>query len=502
MRPRFQSRGCAALLALALSCFTLAEAPRDAAAKPQAAPPRQLEDGKARAVAQRLLDALVETSGVPGLGAAVWRDGKVVWAGSAGWRDVDRRLPVAASTVFRLASVSKIIAVAAAARLREEGKLDVDAPIGAALPELPAHLRPITARQLAAHTAGLPHYQPVDEKRGSSHYGSVTAAVDIFKDRELLSPPGEAYRYSSWGYVLLSAAIERAAGVPYLEYLAKNLTVGLPIFPDVTDKSPRASRAYEFVDEKARPAAPHDFSYSWGGGGMSATPSAIAEFGGRLLRGKLVSPETFRWMYEPSKLADGRFVEDEDYQVGFGLRSSLDLDGNRLVHHGGVTLGARSALVLWPELRASASLLSNALWVSAIEPSARLLAAPFLPAPKSLPRVTCPVEAVRYEGQFGDQTIAGVARFSRQGGVCVGKLEVAAALAEYWNAFPQKNPSHIFVIGLASDGRELGRAALVTPAGLYELRASSSSAPLLGRFSPKRPLSLAFVADRSPLPPP
>lgn len=65
MRPRFQSRGCAALLALALYCFTFAEAPRDAAAKPQAAPPRQLEDGKARAVAQRLLDALVETSGVP-----------------------------------------------------------------------------------------------------------------------------------------------------------------------------------------------------------------------------------------------------------------------------------------------------------------------------------------------------------------------------------------------------------------------------------------------------
>lgn len=493
MRLRSCARGCAALLALGASSLALADQPRRGGS---------LDDQKAAALSERLLDALVETSGVPGLGAAVWRDGKVVWAGSAGLRDVDKGLPVDATTVFRLASVSKIIAVAAAARLRQEGKLDVDAPAGAAIPELPPALQPVTARQLAAHTSGLPHYQAADANRGSTHYASVGDAVAIFKDRELSSAPGAAYLYSSWGYVLLSALVEKAAGVPYLEYLAKNITTGLTILPDVTDKSRRASRAYEFVDEQLRPAAPHDFSYSWGGGGMSATPSAIAELGGRLLGGKLVTRETFRWMTEPAKLADGRFVEDQDYQVGFGLRVSKDLDGQTLVHHGGVTLGARSALVLWPELSASASLLSNALWVSAIEPSARLLAAPFLPEPKQLPRLPCPGEAVRYEGQFGDRNVAGTARFSKQGGLCVGKLEVAAAFAEYWNAFPQKNPTHLYVIGLAAAGGELGRAALVTPAGLYELRASSSGGPLLGRFSPTRPLSLAFLATRAPLPPP
>lgn len=86
------------------------------------------------AVSQRMLGDLAAVSGVPGIGAAIWRKDRIVWRGSSGMRDVERGLPVTADTIFRLASVSKLLAATAAAKLAEQGRLDLDAPVTAALP--------------------------------------------------------------------------------------------------------------------------------------------------------------------------------------------------------------------------------------------------------------------------------------------------------------------------------------------------------------------------------
>lgn len=81
-------------------------------------------DASATRVSNRILAALVETNGVPGMGAAVWRNGRIVWTGSAGYRDVELKQRVDENTIFRLASVSKLFAATAAAKLRERGSLD------------------------------------------------------------------------------------------------------------------------------------------------------------------------------------------------------------------------------------------------------------------------------------------------------------------------------------------------------------------------------------------
>lgn len=97
---------------------------------------------EAAATAQRILQALIDTNAVPGMGAAVWRNGRVVWTGCAGLRDVEARKPVRRDTVFRLASVSKIIAATAVAKLAEEGRLDIDAPVGGYCPGCQSRGRP------------------------------------------------------------------------------------------------------------------------------------------------------------------------------------------------------------------------------------------------------------------------------------------------------------------------------------------------------------------------
>lgn len=453
--------------------------------------PAERATRQAAQVSEKILEALIETNGVPGMGAAVWRDGKVIWTGSAGYRDVEKKRSVDDNTIFRLASVSKLIGVAAAARLKQDGALDVDQPVASILPSLSAKWAPLTVRQLAAHVAGLPHYQDVDVKRGGVHYNSVRDAVRIFEDRDLLSLPGSKYSYSSWGYTLLSAVAEHRAGMPFLDYVAKRITAGLVIVPDATDSgNVAASKAYEFVDGQARPAAPHDFSYTWAGGGFGATPKSLAEFGGRMMRGKIVSSEIFDWMLKPAMFNDGSVVMDGDSIVGFGWRTGKDADGDRIAHHAGVTIGARSALVLWPDKAVAVSLLSNALWVSSIEQSAMMIAAPFKPAPAGLVASACPTKTSRYDGQFGDARVVGTVRFAVKDAVCVGEIVVDKRLGDFFNPFPQKDALNLRVIGIDASGG-LSRAALVTPIGIYDFRAQSDGSHS-ARFGPKRALSLKF----------
>lgn len=448
--------------------MALAVAPAIATAPAEPAP-------SAGRLAQRLLDELVAANGVPGMGAAVWQDGRIVWRGSAGVRDAVAGTPVDADTRFRLASVSKLLTVAAAARLAEDGALDLDAPVAAQWSGVNPSWPPMTVRQLAAHTAGVPHYQPRDDNRGGRHFASATEAAALVTDRELLSTPGQRYAYSSWGYTLIGALIEARSGQHFLDYVATRVAPGLAIGADATHRAdPNASKAYEFVDGRVVEAAPHDFSYTWPGGGLAGTPTAVAEFGGRMLTGQVVPATRWRDMLAPARLADGGPVGDEDYTLGFGWRTQTDQDGRLRAHHAGVAIGARSALVTWPlpagEPQTAVSLLSNASWVSSIESSAAMLAAPFQPQPPSLVARACPVTAARYTGTFRGEPVAGVVQFRRDAAGCVGTVSLTGAFAAYFDAFPQRDAQALRVVGLDPDGG-LSRAALVTPIGLYDLRA-------------------------------
>ncbi|MBU0823555.1 MAG: beta-lactamase family protein [Alphaproteobacteria bacterium] len=424
-------------------------------------------------ISQRLLDTLRETNGVPGMGAAVWQDGEILWEGSSGLRDIKGGAPVTRDTLFRLASVSKLFTVTAAAKLAEEGTLDLDAPVQAQLPWLGARWPAITPRQLAAHVSGLPHYQDVDTDRGAVHYRTGREAVAIFANRDLLSPPGTAYSYSSWGYTLLGTLVEEHAGQPFPDYVTRQLVPGLAVRADATHSGDtNASRAYGFEAGRIVEMPRHDFSYTWGGGGLSGTAGAVATFGGQMIDAKIVRPATFDAMLVPVRLANGRPAGEPDYDVGFGWRISRDPDGAPFVHHNGSAIGARSTVGLWRAERTAVSVLANASWVSRMEPTAQMIAAPFRPAPAGLTGATCPIDTQRYSGMFGDAAVEGTVRFRIDRGLCVGTAEQHPAMRGYFGTAMQRNDAPLMLIGLDPKGG-FARAGLVNPFGIADLRAQA-----------------------------
>lgn len=419
--------------------------------------------------AQALLDALRDANGVPGMSAAVWQDGRLRWQGVSGWRDLARQLPVQPDTRFRLASVSKPFAAVAAAQLKAQGKLGADQPVGALLPELDKTWAAATPRLLAAHLSGMPHYEWRDAMRGSTHYATARESLVYLRGRDAQSAPGTRYAYSSWGYTLLAAAAEAAAGQPYLALLRERVAPGLDIGPDETGTSAAMSLAYEFSAGAVRSAKAHDYSYSWGGAGLAGSAPALAEWGGRVLQGRVVDAATRDWMWQPVLNAAGKPVGERSYKMGFGWRLDTDAGGQPLVHHAGATLGARSVLLLWPQAATSVSLLSNAMWTSSIERSAELLSAPFRQPLAGLPVQACPLGAVRFDGELDGAAVQGRASFRRDAeGLCRGELSLPEAVAKIVNPGPQPAADKLVVIGLQGD---LAHAALVTPIGLADWRA-------------------------------
>ena len=442
-----------------------------------------------RRIADAILAAQIAANGVPGMAAAVAHDGRLIWTGVAGYRDLDRNLPIEPDTSFRLASVSKLVTATAAVKLYERKRLDLDAPIQRYLAGRQLAWPPMTARQLAAHTSGIPHYQDVDAARGAVHFESIDQAVGIFADRTLLSAPGTKYRYSSYGYTLLSAAIEGGARAPFLSYVAREIVNDLPLRPDLIPDPQHDTVAYEFVNGRIGRAGPHDYSYSWGGAGFRGTAPGVALFGARVMRPGFLSQEARAMMWTPSQMNDGSPVVEGEDRIAFGWRIGRDGDGQRIAHHAGVAIGARSALMVYPDSGDSIGVLSNAVWVSDIKETATMLAAPFRTRPGG-PRTPCPSWATKYSGAFGDTSVAGSVRFAVSDGICRGTLEIRNAAGRWFDALPQGSIDHLAVISVVP-GDRLDRGALVTPSGTYDFRRQPDGS-FVAALSPKRSLVVRF----------
>ncbi len=157
----------------------------------------------------------------PGVALAVGRWGKIVHLRGYGRIDAaPNASPVTDSTLFDMASLTKVVATTTAAMiLEDEGKLNLDASIRSYLPELDAPGKAaITMRMMLTHTGGFEAFAPLwRDTKGR------TAFVRQINARPLVYAPGDSTVYSDWDFVLSGLAIERITGMPLDQFLSRRM---------------------------------------------------------------------------------------------------------------------------------------------------------------------------------------------------------------------------------------------------------------------------------------
>ncbi len=311
-----------------------------------------------------LIDSVMSDRNIAGLAVAVSVDGRTIWSEGFGWSNIETRTPVETTTRFRIGSVSKPLSAIAIGLLFEQGLLDLDAPIQQYVPSFPEKEKGvITTRLLAGHLAGVRHYRN-DEFLSSKRYRSVSEALEIFKNDTLQTPPGARESYSSYGWNLISAVIEGASGEEFLEYMTGNVLIPLGLQHTVADHTDSIilgrTGYYDRTDDGVLVNSPYvDNSYKWAGGGYLSTPEDMIRFANALLTGEILEPETVQMFWTSQRQVDGR---ETGYGIGWG---TADLDGIRVVSHGGGSVGGNCWLGIAPEsgvVLAITSNMSGARW--------------------------------------------------------------------------------------------------------------------------------------------
>ncbi len=334
------------LLALGVLLATAAAGQTHAKAAPAQLPPgtKAFPPEVVRVLEARIHEQL-EGRLVGGLSIGIAK-GDLAWTGGFGFRDVERRLRATPRTTYRTASITKCFTATAVMQLVEAGKVSLDDDIRTWVPEFPAKPWPITVRQLLGHLGGVSHYKDPAKENRSILRMNTAQALGIFKDWPLVFEPGTEFTYSSYGYNLLWALVEHASGMPFGEYLQKNVFAPAGMAHAALDDF-RTRDAWQAVGYRVGPEGlAHsyrlDVSSRLGGGGGRASVVDLLAFGRAVMASTLVKPETTRMMQVPMETRDGRLT---DYGMGF---ATYPLRGHYLVAHAGGQPETSTFLLLIP----------------------------------------------------------------------------------------------------------------------------------------------------------
>ncbi|GAA1729223.1 hypothetical protein GCM10009809_25950 [Isoptericola hypogeus] len=231
------------------------------------------------------------------------------------------------SQPFHTASIGKVMTATLVAMLVSEGRFGVDSPLGDVLPASDVDGLPgapgvdvaadVTVEHLLTHTSGLPDY--FEPPRGTrtavstrtaaaqpDRYWSPAELLDEAKRLPAVGRPGERFRYGDTVFVLLGRIVEEATGEPFNAALRKRV-----LEPSGMERSTTPyGDARTPADLAELDVAPfwlggHELSRAlsvsldWAGGGIVAPPADLVSFQCALHGGRLVSPDTLRWMATP-----------------------------------------------------------------------------------------------------------------------------------------------------------------------------------------------------------
>ncbi len=253
--------------------------------------PHPLEKADLEAFFDGLVPLQMERSDVAGATVLVMKDGKELLKKGYGYSDVTKKSPVDPdTTMFRLASISKLFTWVSAMQLAEQGKLDIDADVNKYLDFQikPAFDKPITLRNLMTHTGGFEEVVRdilyVDAKKTTSLRDFLIA-----NQPHRMYPPGEIPAYSNYGVGLGGYIVQRVSLEPFEQYVSEHIFQPLGMKhssfnePMTAELAPYVSDGYRATTEK--PAIGFEIFNPAPAGGVSSAAGDMEKFAMALLNG-------------------------------------------------------------------------------------------------------------------------------------------------------------------------------------------------------------------------
>lgn len=316
------------------------------------------------------LDAFIQqeltAKHIPALSVAVVADGREVWSNGYGISNPSAGTPVSPTTVYRVASVSKLFTALTVMQLAERGILDLDAPITDYLPEFSPenpYDKPITLRQLLSHRSGLVREPPV------GHYFDATSPalpdmVESLNATTLILPPESRTKYSNAAVSVAGYVVETATGQAFNDHAQSALID--PMGLEQTSFNPRPDLRdslgigymwrYDSSDQSTAPV----FELGIGpAANLYTTTRDLGRFVNTLFairrgdRSDILSAESLAEMWTVQFNADSM-------RNGFGLGFNLsEQQGLRRVQHAGVMYGYATRVYAIPEESVGVAVVAN-----------------------------------------------------------------------------------------------------------------------------------------------
>ena len=311
-------------------------------------------------IVEKIYKEYAEKNHFPGYSFGIMLDGKLVYSGSGGYTDIDKKIPATTKSMFRIASMSKSFTAMAVLKLRDEGKLKLDDPVSNYIPEMKGQqltkdAPAITIKNLLTHSAGFPEDNPWGDRQLADTDADLIALIK--KGISFSNDPGVAYEYSNMGFAMLGYIIKKVSGQTYQTYINKNILKPLGMVNTYWDytKVPQNQlvKGYRWLDENwVEQPMLGDGAYG-AMGGMLTTMDDFAKYTAFHLSASVsdakespvLKRSSLREMHQPwnisafnieNKIANGkpfpfvsaygyglRWVEDAEHKVGIGHSGGL-----------------------------------------------------------------------------------------------------------------------------------------------------------------------------------
>ena len=306
-----------------------------------------------------LMAAHMPSRDIPAATISVVKDGELFFAKGYGFADREEKIPVKAdTTLFRPGSTSKLFTWTAVMQLVEQDQLDLDTDVNTYLKsfQIPAtYPEPVTMKHLLTHTAGF--------EEGALGFLIVKDQDKLLSMREALKvhmpervrPPGIWSSYSNWGTALAGLIIEDITGVPFAEYVEKNIFEPLQMHhstfrePLPEDLAPDMAVGYKRENGLYKPGF-FEFIGDFGpAGALSATATDMANFMiahlqlGRFGDQRILEEATARRMQSRLYTPDPRIP---GMLHGF---YETEVNGQRVIGHAGDTVFFHTDLALFTD---------------------------------------------------------------------------------------------------------------------------------------------------------